>query len=45
LISREMPMLPLWYANNIVIARKNVGNIKVAASADWTFVRTLTVNK
>ncbi|HEV2799294.1 MAG TPA: ABC transporter substrate-binding protein [Pyrinomonadaceae bacterium] len=45
LISREMPMFPLWYFNNIVIARKNVGNIKVAAAADWTFVRNLTVSK
>ncbi|HLL72272.1 MAG TPA: ABC transporter substrate-binding protein [Pyrinomonadaceae bacterium] len=45
LISREVPMFPLWYSNNIVIARKNIGNIKVAASADWTFVRTLTVDK
>ncbi len=45
LISREMPTLPLWYANNIVIARKTVGNIKVAPSADWTFVRTLTVTQ
>jgi len=45
LISREVPMFPLWYFNNIVIARKNVGNIKVAASADWTFVRSLTVSK
>ncbi|HEX8131782.1 MAG TPA: ABC transporter substrate-binding protein [Pyrinomonadaceae bacterium] len=45
LISREVPMLPLWYFNNIVIARKTVGNIKVPAGADWTFVRSLTVNK
>jgi len=45
MISREMPMFPLWYFNNIVIARKHVGNIKVAAAADWTFVRTLTVSK
>ncbi|MDX6271942.1 MAG: peptide/nickel transport system substrate-binding protein [Acidobacteriota bacterium] len=44
-ISREVPMLPLWYNNNIVIARKNVGNIKVPAGADWTFVRSLTVSK
>jgi peptide/nickel transport system substrate-binding protein len=44
-ISREVPMLPLWYTNNIVIARKHVGNIKVASAADWTFVRNLTVNK
>lgn len=43
LISREMPALPLWYANNIVLARKAVGNINVPPSADWTFVRTLTV--
>ncbi|HEY9402402.1 MAG TPA: ABC transporter substrate-binding protein [Pyrinomonadaceae bacterium] len=45
LINREMPMFPLWYFNNIVIARKHVGNIKVAAAADWTFVRSLTVSK
>jgi peptide/nickel transport system substrate-binding protein len=45
LISREVPMLSLWYNNNMVIARKNVGNIKVTAGADWTFVRNLTVNK
>jgi peptide/nickel transport system substrate-binding protein len=45
LISREVPMLPLWYTNNMVIARKHVGNIKVAAGADWTFVRSLTVSK
>jgi ABC-type transport system substrate-binding protein len=44
LISREVPMLPLWYTNNMVIARKTVGNIKVTAGADWTFVRNLTVN-
>jgi peptide/nickel transport system substrate-binding protein len=43
LISREMPMLPLWYANNIVIARKTVGNIKVAPNGDWSFVRSLNV--
>jgi len=43
LISREMPALPLWYANNIVIARKSVGNIQVPPGGDWTFVRNLTV--
>jgi peptide/nickel transport system substrate-binding protein len=43
LISREMPALPLWYANNIVIARKTVGNIQVPPGGDWTFVRSLTV--
>ncbi|HEX8179740.1 MAG TPA: ABC transporter substrate-binding protein [Pyrinomonadaceae bacterium] len=43
LISREMPTLPLWYANNIVIARKSVGNSKVPPNGDWSFVRNLTV--
>jgi ABC-type transport system substrate-binding protein len=45
IISREMPMLPLWYSNNLIIARKNVNNIQVTPGADWTFVRTLTVDK
>ena len=36
-------MLPLWYSNNVVVARKNVNNIKVSPGADWTFVRNLTI--
>ncbi|HBB86873.1 MAG TPA: hypothetical protein DC047_04600 [Blastocatellia bacterium] len=43
IVSREVPVLPLWYQANIVIARKNVGNINVDASGDWRFVRNLTV--
>ena len=43
IVSREAPVLPLWYQANIVIARKNVGNIHVDASGDWRFVRELTV--
>jgi peptide/nickel transport system substrate-binding protein len=42
-VSRELPVLPLWYQANIVIARKNVGNIQVNASGDWSFVRNLTI--
>ena len=38
-----MPVLPLWYQANIVIAQKNVGNIKVDASGDWGFIRNVTV--
>jgi peptide/nickel transport system substrate-binding protein len=45
IISNEVPMLPLWYWNNIVVAKKSVGNIQVPPSGDWTFVRTLTVTK
>lgn len=43
IVSREAPILPLWYQANMVIAKKNVGNIQVDASGDWGFVRNLTV--
>lgn len=42
IVSREVPVIPWWYQANIVIARKNVGNIQVNASGDWSFVRNLT---
>ncbi len=44
IVSREVPVFPLWYQSNIVIAKKNVGNIQVNASGDWGFVRNLTKN-
>ena len=44
-VSREVPVFPLWYQSNIVIARKNVGNIQVNASGDWGFVKNLTVSQ
>ena len=43
IVSRDVPVLPLWYQANIVIAKKNVGNVKVDASGDWGFVKNLTV--
>jgi peptide/nickel transport system substrate-binding protein len=45
IVTREVPVLPLWYQANIVIAQKNVGNIKVDASGDWGFVKNLTIEK
>jgi ABC-type transport system substrate-binding protein len=45
IISEDMPMLPLWYWNSIVVAKKSVANISVPPSGDWTFVRNLTVAK
>jgi peptide/nickel transport system substrate-binding protein len=42
IVSRDVPVFPLWYQSNIVIARKNVGNIQVNASGDWAFVKNLT---
>ena len=45
IISRDLPMFPLWYSANMVVASKTVGNIKLDGSGDWSFVRNLTVNK
>jgi ABC-type transport system substrate-binding protein len=45
IVSRDLPVFPLWYQANIVIARKNVDNIQVNASGDWSFVRNVTVTK
>ncbi|MEP6920071.1 MAG: ABC transporter substrate-binding protein [bacterium] len=44
IVSRDVPVSPLWYSANMVIAKKSVGNIKVDASGDWGFVRNLTVS-
>ena len=44
IVSRDVPISPLWYQSNIVIARKSVGNIQVNASGDWGFVKNLTVS-
>lgn len=43
IVSRDTPVIPLWYQANIVIAQKNVANIKVNASGDWGFIKDLTL--
>lgn len=45
IISRDVPVFPLWYQANMVIAKKSVGNIHVNASGDWGFVKDLTVQR
>ncbi|MGH9900962.1 MAG: ABC transporter substrate-binding protein [Pyrinomonadaceae bacterium] len=45
IISRDLPMLPLWYPATMVVARKDVGNIQIDPSGDWDFVRKLTVQQ
>jgi ABC-type transport system substrate-binding protein len=44
IVSRDVPLLPLWYQANMVIAKKSVGNIHVNASGDWGFVKDLTID-
>jgi peptide/nickel transport system substrate-binding protein len=45
IVSRDVPILPLWYQANVVIAKKNVLNIHVGASGDWGFIKDLTQNQ
>jgi peptide/nickel transport system substrate-binding protein len=45
IISRDVPVFPMWYQANMVIAKKTVGNIHVNASGDWGFVKDLTVQR
>ena len=45
IIGRDVPVFPLWYQANMVIAKKSVGNIHVDASGDWGFVKDLTITK
>jgi peptide/nickel transport system substrate-binding protein len=42
IVSRDLPLLPLWYQANMVVARKGVGNIKLRPDGDWEFVRQVT---
>jgi len=42
IVSRDVPVFPLWYQSNVVIAKKSVQNIQVNASGDWGFVRNLS---
>ena len=44
-ISEELPLVPLWYAANMVVASEKVENIEINASGDWDFVRKLTLKE
>ncbi|MDT5268608.1 MAG: peptide/nickel transport system substrate-binding protein [Acidobacteriota bacterium] len=44
IISREVPQLPLWYVDQMVVARKNVQNLNVPVDGDWRFLRDVTVD-
>jgi peptide/nickel transport system substrate-binding protein len=43
IVSRDLPLLPLWYPSNAVVSRTRIGNVKINASGDWSFVKDLTV--
>ena len=43
IVSDELPLYPLWYPANIVVANKRIGNIKISGSGDWSFMKDVTV--
>ncbi len=45
IISRDLPLLPLWYPANMIVANKRIDNIKISPSGDWTFLKDITVSK
>src|SRR4029078_10699304 len=42
IVSNDLPLLPLWYPANIVIANKRIGNIKTSPSGDYSLRKTQT---
>lgn len=44
IISREVPMLPMWYPATMVVMRRGVENVQIDKSGDWNFVRNLKLN-
>jgi peptide/nickel transport system substrate-binding protein len=43
IVSSDLPLLPLWYPTSMVISTKRIGNIKINASGDWSFMKDVTV--
>jgi peptide/nickel transport system substrate-binding protein len=43
IVSSELPLLPLWYPANIVVANKRIGNIRISPSGDYSFVKDITL--
>jgi peptide/nickel transport system substrate-binding protein len=43
-ISNDLPLFPLWYPANMVVANKRIGNIKINPSGDWSFIKDITVS-
>jgi len=44
IISRELPQFSLWYSEQMVVARRNVQNIRVPVDGDWRYLRDVTID-
>lgn len=41
--NRDVPLLPLWYPANMCVSNKRIGNIKIGASGDYSFIKDITL--
>ena len=44
IVSNDLPLFPLWYPANIVVANRRIDNIKISGSGDWSFLKDITVS-
>jgi ABC-type transport system substrate-binding protein len=42
MITDEVPMLPLWYSENMIVTRKDVDNVKPDPSGDFRYLAQVT---
>jgi peptide/nickel transport system substrate-binding protein len=42
-VSDEEPQIYIWYSDNIIVARKRVGNMQIDPSGAWYFLQKVTV--
>lgn len=43
IVATELPYITLWYPSNMIITSKRIGNVKINASGDFSFVKDVTV--
>jgi peptide/nickel transport system substrate-binding protein len=45
IVAQDVPTLPLWYQDNVVVHTKRLQNIEVSASGDYDFLKTATLTR
>jgi peptide/nickel transport system substrate-binding protein len=44
IVATDMPTIPLWYQDNVVVHTRRLQNIKVSASGSYDFLKTATLS-
>jgi peptide/nickel transport system substrate-binding protein len=45
IVAADVPTLPLWYQDNVVVHTKRLQNIEVSPSGDYDFLKTATLTR